>query len=759
MTLTILLFISGLAVLGLVVAVRAWEAEEWKTSLVRYRLWLPRELSGKDLAAWLAQIGAQTVPPRFSLLQAWPVCIEIEANHQGITHTVMAPRGREVALLASLRACLPGVRVEQLTKIEKVPRFRVGASLRLTSHLRPLGDERAAVAANGVLAAMQPLPYGAAVRLQLLLAGVRARKERGNETDGLAWLLGSTPDERGLVRDQARKRRAPLLVATARIAVAGPSQGHAYGVLHRIVAAIRVLEAPGAHFLWRVMPSWAVRWAISRRQIPLLAWPLSVNTLEAVGLVSFPIGQVALPGLRLGSSRQVPPSPDMPRNKGVIIGESTYPGARQKLGLLARDRLMHSYVLGPPGVGKSTLLANMALQDIAAGHGAIVIDPKNDLIEDLLARIPEHRLPDVILLDAANSSRPLGFNPMRVHGGEHARELAAETTVHILRSIFKEYWGPRTDDILRAALFSLTQVPAPNGTAFTMCEVAELLTNSGLRRYVMRSPALDERWRAYWQEYDTRGEAEQLNMVGAVLNKLRAFTHRTSLRLVLGQSEGLDISEIFTKRKVLLVPLSEGQIGSEASVLLGSLLVGALWSATLQRSVIPVERRQPVYCFLDEFQSVVRISDDLADMLAKARGLGLSLTLAHQYVKQLPEAIRAAALGATRTQIFFQTDYEDSQLIGKRLAPVLTADDLLGLPAHEAIARLCVHGQTRAPVSLRTFPLPEAIREPSVLRRELAQAHGTPRAEVEAALVARSQPVRRGRAERFGEIPLDGGDE
>lgn len=758
MSLIVALLGAGLLVFGLVVVFRAWQADDWNSSLVRYRLWLPRELSTKDVAAWLAHVGAQTVPPRFSILQSWPLALEVEATHQGITHTVLVPKGREVALLASLRAALPGVRVEELAHNDEVPTFQAGAELRLTSHTVPLGDDRAAVAANGVLAAMQPLPHGAVVRLQWLFAGVRARKQVASETDTVRWLLGADPKERDAVRDKHRKERAPLLVATGRVAVACPSKEHAYGVLHRIVAALRVLEAPGAHFLWRAVPSWLVVRRIVKRQVPLLSWPLTVNTLEAAGLVAFPLDGAHLQGVRLGSSRLVPLAPDMPTS-GLVIGESTYPGAVRPLTLRTKDRLMHTYVLGPSGVGKSTLLANMALQDIAAGYGTIVIDPKTDLVRDILARFPESRRDDLVVLNSADLVSPVSFNPLRSHGGEHARELAAETTVHILRSIFREYWGPRTDDLLRAALLSLVHVPAPNGEAFTMCEVAEILTNRPLRRYVMRSPKLHDRWRQYWAEYDARSEAEQLNMVGPVLNKLRAFTHRTSLRLVLGQSDGFDIADVFTKRKVLLVPLAQGQIGVEAATLLGSLLVGALWQATLARSAIAPERRRPVFVYLDEFQDIVKISDDLTDALAQARGLGLGFVLAHQYAKQVPEHIRAAVLGTVRSQIFFQSEYDDAQLIARRLQPVLTADDLMGLPAYEVIARLCVNGQTRSPVSGRTFALPDGFRYVEAMSREVAERCGQKRADVEAAIVARTQVKQQQRTRRFGEVPIEGGVE
>lgn len=491
--------------------------------------------------------------------------------------------------------------------------------------------------------------------------------------------------------------------------------------------------------------------------MPFAHWPVFVNAVEAVGLVGLPLNGPALPGLQLGAARQVPLSPASPRH-GVIIGESTYPGTPHPLALKPADRLRHVYVLGPTGVGKSTLLGNMALQDIAAGSGEVMTDLKGyDLTNDIVSRCPDERLKDIVVLDAGNATHIVGFNPLRVHGDEHQRELAAETTVHILRSIFRAYWGPRTDDILRAALQSLVQVPAPNGQAFTMCEVPELLTNPALRQYVANHGRQHERWREYWQWYDVLSEGERQATIGPVLNKLRAFSTRTSLRLVLGQSEGFDLTEIFTQRKVLLVPLAKGQIGTEAATLLGSLLVGALWQATLARSAVPAEKRRPVFAYLDEFQDIVRLNDDIAEMLAQARGLGLSMTLAHQYTKQIPDATRAAILGTARSQIFFQMEYDDAKLLDKRVAPTLSAADLMGLAPHEIAARLCVDGQTLAPVTGRTLPLPEPVREAEAIRAELAERHGMARADIEAGLRSRTRPATNQRPIRLGEVPVKGG--
>ncbi|HKR82500.1 MAG TPA: TraM recognition domain-containing protein [Candidatus Saccharimonadales bacterium] len=742
---------GGLAVFSLVLLVRTWEADTWAASLVRYRLGLPRELAAKDVAAWLSQVSAHTVPPRFSLLPWWPVALEVEATASGITHMVLVPKSREVAILASLRASLPGVRVE-LASDKPERQYQAGVELRLTSQIAPLADDRATTAANGALAAMQPLPRGASIKLQWLFAGVRARKAAGTDSDAWRWFIGSEPDDRDVLRDQRQKQRASLLVAAGRVVASG-EKNHAFAAVHRVVGALRVLEAPGVHFLWRTVPSWLVTRRTVGRQVPLLAWPMTVNVLEAAGLVAFPLNGVALPGLARPSSRQVPPAPDLPHSGGVVIGETTYPGTAQPLVLRPKDRLMATYVLGPSGTGKSTLLANMALQDIAAGSGCVVLDPKADTITEILARFPKHREDDLWLLDPSDLDVPVGFNPLAAAGREHERELAAETITSVLRDIYRPFWGPRTDDLLRAAVLSLVQVPAPNGEPFAMTEIPELFTNAALRRYVAGHPRQHQRWRQYWAEYDQRSPAEQLNMVGPVANKLRNFTHRTSLRLTLGQARGLDLSKLFTQAKVLLVPLSEGQIGAESAALLGSLLVGSLWQAALRRAAIPAKQRRPVFVYLDEFQNLVRMSDDVPDMLAMARGMGLGLVLAHQYAKQLPEAVRAAALGTARTQIFFQTEFEDAQLVAKRVEPTMTADDLRHLGRYEIAARLCVNGQTRTPVTGRTLPLPPATRDAIELRRVLADARGTARADVEARLLARAQARSGKRPARLGEVP------
>jgi hypothetical protein len=736
----------ALTTLGGLWLLRYLEIATWRGSLVRYQLDLPRDLTEKAVAAWLAQLSTVARRSRWSLLPPPAIALEVVATARGITHTLLVPEQRAAAVLATLRASLPSVRLTKLPELDAVAAFDAAAELRLTPSWRPLAQERVPTAVSGVLAALQPLPSGAEVRLQWLLAGTRL--QGGVPAPGLlARLRGRAEPDPEITKAWATKQKTPLLLAVGRVAAAAPGRGQAASLVHRVIAALRVLETPAVRLRRRRLPFRVAASRLAQPTQPLGAWPMIVNTTEAVGLIALPLDGPPLPGLSLGAARLVPPPVDMAR-RGLLLGESTYPGTSKPLVLATEDRLRHLYLLGPTGTGKTTLIANLALQDIRAGAGVVVIDPKSDLVDNILTRLPEERRGDVVVLDPAHTSAPIGFNPLRPRGDEHQRELAAETTLHILRTIFRSYWGPRTDDLLRAALLTLVSVPAPDGAAFTLAEVPELLTNPRLRQYVTSHPRLDARWRDYWMWYDSLAEGERLQAIGPVLNKLRAFTHRTALRLVLGQSDGFDLAEVFTQRAILLVPLSKGTIGPEAATLLGALLVGAIWQATLARAAVPADRRRPVFAYLDEFQDIVRLTDDIADMLAQARALGLGLTLAHQYLGQLSKSVLNAVLGTARTQLVFQVDHDDAKRMAPRFAP-LTAADLTGLPPHEVAVRLSIAGQTRVPVTGRAFPLPE----PTVaLASARAAAHpGLLRADIETALRARTLATPTNR--RRGEVP------
>ena len=713
-------FVGGVAILGVVVGWRWLDAQNWRQSLVAYRLQFPRGLKADQVSAWLGMLGSLRVV----------VGLEVKATHEAITHYLLVPETRRAEVLTGTRSLLPGLRLEDAPDYlegELAPDFKAATELRLTHLSHQLAADRAATAAAAFLASLGQLQSGEIVMVQWLLTGMATPKPRA-----------STDPAKDLARAEKIKHSQPLLQAVGRVAAQAPS-GRAGALLGRVAGTLRLLDAPGVAVVRRSMSSANVLRRLEGRALPVAVWPLALNVKEAAGLVGIPLGDsTSVLGLVLSRSRQLPPG-QVPSLNGTAIAVSNYPGrVGQPLVLRPRDRLHHVYVVGPTGVGKSNLLAGMAIADAAAGHGLALVDPKGDLVETVLERLPDDVSERVVVLDPSQTDQPVGFNPLAVLGAdEHARELAADRVLHIFKDLYRANWGPRSDDLLRAALLTLVSVPAPNGQAFTICEVPELLTRPALRRYAVRLAELPEALKTYWAGFDALSEGEQLQHTAPVMNKLRAFTMRTATRLLLGQSSGIDLADVLQRRQVLLVSLAKGKLGVETATLTGSLLVASFWQAVLARANVAQAARRPFFVFLDEFQDVVRLSDSLPDLLAQARGLGVGAVLANQYLAQLPESVRAAVLGTVRSQVAFQVEYDDARLLERRFAPNLTANDLVGLGRFEIALRPSVGGQTTVPVTGVTLPLGDPVRDASELAQAARTRWGRTRTQVEAELAAR----------------------
>lgn len=710
---------GGLATAAVVFSARWITWWFWRRQLVAYRMELPRGLTHAQVSGWLGALGAAT--------RHIPVVIEIDADSSGIRHFLLVPRLHARMLLNQVRSLLPGVRSELAPEHLAVePVVRAAGEVRLTSASHPLGHERAASMSAAFLAALQPLAPGQRIRVSWLLSGTTTPHPAS--TDELS------PD---LVRFRRAKHRAPLLRASGRISITGTPPRIARALLYRVYSTMRVLDAPGAALVRRVLPWRVVASRVRDRSIPLTLWPTVLNTDELAGLLGIPFDGTTSVGLALSGARQLPPSPDFPR-RGLVLARSNYPGLDDRpLAIRQEDRLKHLWLLGPTGTGKSTLIANMAVQDARAGYGLVVVDPKSDLVDEILARLPDERRKDVIVLNPAATDRPIGFNVLHSTHDEHSRELVADNVVRIFAEVWKSSFGPRTTDVLRNALLTLTATRAANGMAYTLAEVAPLLENPAFRRSVTSQPTVPPAVRSFWQAYEVMSAGERGQTIAPSLNKLRALTTRTSLQLMLGQSTGFEIGDVFTKRRILLVSLNKGVVGSETAALLGSLLVASLWNATLKRAEIAPAMRRPVWAYLDEFQDVLRIGGDIADALSQARALGLGLILAHQYLGQLPPALQTAVISTVRSSVTFQLDRDDARTLAPRFLPQLTADDLMGTRAYEAVLRLCIGGQTRPPVTGHTLPLDEPTQDALALAGVSRMRFGAVRADVEAELHAR----------------------
>jgi hypothetical protein len=362
----------------------------------------------------------------------------------------------------------------------------------------------------------------------------------------------------------------------------------------------------------------------------------------------------------------------------------------------------------------------------------VVIEPKGDLIADLLARIPPARVSDVVLLDPTDNARPVGLNPLALHG--RSPELVADQLLGMFHSLYAEHWGPRTQDIMGASLLTLARL------RMSIAALPLLLTDVAFRRRVLPRVVDPLGLGPFWSTYESWSEAQKAEAIAPTMNKLRPLLMRPELRAILGQTGGFDLRRIFTERKVLLVNLSKGLLGPETSALLGSLIVSQLWQAVLGRAAIEPKRRHPVFVYVDEFQDYLHLPVDFADALAQARGLGVGFTLAHQYLHQLDPAMRSAVLANAQSRVAFRLPIEDARVLAAngRLAP----EDFQSLGAFECYVEAVSGGTVQPWCSAVTLPAGEPLSDPAAVRAASRMSYGVDRASVEAELTELFSPRR-----------------
>lgn len=719
----------GLGLIGL-----ALLAGTSSNHLRAFRLTFPRDTRPEQVVAFARSLSGLLPPWWRRLLSGVPsVIFEVAADEHGITHRLIAPAEQAGYLLSQLQAAVPGTRVEA-EGLEPL-RVRTAAELRVSSERVPLRTDQPEATVAGLLATVQPRRSGEFSVVQWVLAPSPSRRlqPRLPVPSLLAELtLGGGRLQASLPADQAQaereKRSEPEVHAVCRLGVRAETPQREVQLQRRMIGAFHAGNAPGASFRVRWLPAGIVARRIGeRRRGPKTGL---LNAKEVAAFLGIPIGSPQLPGLTLGSARQLAPSSDLAR-RGRVLGRSTFPGAERLLALSVADSLRHLHVLGPTGVGKSTLLLNLIAGDMAAGRGVVVVDPKGDLVADVLERVPRERVGDVILLDPTDVDRPAGFNLLA--GAAEAPELVTDQVVSVFHNLYSAFWGPRTDDILRAALLTLASEPG-----MTLVEVPLLLTDEGFRRRMVATVDDPVALEPFWGWYEAISPAERAQAIGPVLNKLRTFLLRRRLRNVIGQAEStFDLEAVLSDRKILLVSLSKGLLGEDASALLGSAVLARLWHAVQGRAALPPSARTPVFCHIDEFQDYLNTPTSLADLLAQARGYGFGLTLAHQHLGQLPSLVRTAVLANARSKVVFQTAASDAQTLAREFAPDLAAADLQALGPYEAVVAAAAGNRVLPPASMVTLP-PGEPGGYGAQARELSRVrYGRDRIEVERAMRAR----------------------
>ncbi len=386
-------------------------------------------------------------------------------------------------------------------------------------------------------------------------------------------------------------------------------------------------------------------------------------------------------------------------------------------------------MIGKTGAGKSTLLANLIRQDIQRGNGFALLDPHGDLVESVLPFIPKRRTPEVLLFSPADRAYPVSFNVFRQGRRPHAdTALLTSQLVAVFKKYWADSWGPRLEHILRNAILAV----APDPRA-TLLFLYRFLTDEKLRSKVTAQIS-DPVVRQFWlKEFPGYGRNLQSEAVAPALNKLGAFVAHPIVRNIVGQERSrVDLIHLMNSRGMLLANLATGQIGEDASHLLGGLLLTAMQLAAMERP----RGGAPFMVYVDEFQHFV--TDSLATLLSESRKFGLGLILAHQYLAQLTDSVRDAVLGNVGSMMVFRIGASDAEFLEGEFAPPFTASDLMVLPRYHAAVKVLARGEALSPFSARTLPaVPKSSDADEVISRvrdESRRRFCRPLAEVEAAI-------------------------
>jgi len=370
-------------------------------------------------------------------------------------------------------------------------------------------------------------------------------------------------------------------------------------------------------------------------------------------------------------------------------------------GIRKADRFFHMYAIGRTGVGKSTLLETLALEDIRAGRGCAVIDPHGDLAERLATQVPLSRAADLIYWNVPDPLSPYGYNPLR-RVRKDKIPLAVSGLLEALKKLWSDAWGPRMEHVLRNALYALIEY----GDA-TLADVERLLSDKNFRKDVIARVENVEVRRFWIDEFPKYSVPFQKDAIAPILNKVGAFLDDPRLHRILTAPEAdLSLRRIMDEGKVLIVNLSKGQLGENSANLLGALLVTTIGLAAMSRAEIPESARRPFFAYIDEFQTFTTLS--VANMVSELRKYKVGLFLAHQYLHQLEPDVRHAVLANVGTLISFRVGPEDATIIAREIGGKFTEADLLHLPNHDVLLRIMIDGVVSRPFSATTLTANEA---------------------------------------------------
>lgn len=675
---------------------------DMRSSRLTYALTFPvGSTSSAALSALASMCGMQSTAE---------MVFEVAADASGIHHLLHAPEKVAISVVDHLAAGLPGTRFDAV-----VPRSSgdVTVCVRIvvpaSALLRHDADEQSSRA---------------------LLTGLAALRD--DERVSLRWAVrpgipptpvdrssNASPRSRAQQRAEEARMTLPGFLVAGLLLVRAGSRSRARELTDHVVGVLRSRRGVGRGLVvragrYRATASMPVTgrsrgWLSAKELLPLLTWPL---------------GNEPIAGVEVGAARRIAVPRDVGRAGRVLMtGRDAY--GERPVALADEGARHHLALVGPSGTGKSTAMCRYILDDLARGRGGVVIDPKGDLAADVLDRVSSRDADRVVVLNPAAGDPVPGLDLFAVGDPD----LRADVVLGALESIFSSSWGVRTDTYLRLGLRTLGELPDP-----VLTDWMRMFTDATFRRAAV-ARLHDPMLVAAWQSYEALSDAERGQHVAAPMGKVMSLLSRPSVRAVLAQrNPRLDIAQLMSERKWLVVSLSPGTLGEPATRLLGSIITYAVWSAVEARSALPPEERRPVFLYLDELQALAGLPFGIEYLFERARGLGCGVTVATQGLGRLPDSIRQSLLGNVGSLVVFRLGYDEATRIAREL-PGLGPQDLQGLRRFEVAGRVSTGtGAGVAVLTGTTLPLPAPTGQARRIRELSAERYGRDPAAIDGEL-------------------------
>jgi hypothetical protein len=679
--------------------------------IVFRRLYLPMPLDAATVARLISRLTSPDTPR--------PAVFETRAHDDGVTHFIGSTVERVAHLSRLVEDQLPGSRT---TKSGSRATLSSAGRVDIEPRSLPLNTDATDHAVHALFAALGLRRPGETISLQVALGrGHRPQllpTETSDPTDTRLWgalLRGPRPANTELRTRLKRRAEQPTLDVAIYVGVTAETAERRRALAHQVLGALQALQAPGVRIeLLRDAPRDANQPERIRR------FRLQLSPAELAPFLGWPLGEHELPGMPSLHPKKIAAPASISSTENVFA-VTTAPGDTRPVGIRPDARLQHLVVSGPTGSGKSMVFAHLILSDIKAGRPVVVVDPKRQLIDYLIDRIPEEFTDSVVVLDAADTN-PVGFNPLDTAGRN--ADVVVDGILAAFKAVFEDGWGPRTEDLLHAGLLSLAQAGVVRGEPYTLLDLPRLLTDVALRRSVSGAVTDNQTLTSFWAGFDELSSGARANIIAAPMNKLRKYVLRRNLAAVLGQSRPkFRLRDVFAGGKTVLIPLNDALLGPGAAQLLGSLVTSELWMATLERANETNPSARPASIYIDEVQQFLNLPTSIADALATSRSYGVSWNLAHQFRAQLPLAMRAAFDANALNKVVFGVGPDDAQDLA-RMAPQLVREDFMSLPPYEIYAQLVDQGGITPWFSARTAPPADSVGSARRVRDASRERYG-----------------------------------